>query len=207
VPPTAVNGVDEGRGSEGIGAVVEGVDAMAHGDREVLVATKVGGGGAADFAKGVVASGLGPGVGIEVGEEPVGGATVNVNGTTEGSLAEDDFLVGSGPVLRPFVKEFQLAVAEEFESFDVDGFAVVLGIVDVVRARSHFRDGAFGTGFEFPVFEDGEGDSGVGEVGEVDGDVTLDGLGVDGVGKVPGLLALDHVDVCGRVKISAAGAG
>ncbi|MDA7891882.1 hypothetical protein N9B14_04850, partial [Akkermansiaceae bacterium] len=83
--------------------------------------------------------------------------TVNVNGATEGSLAEDDFLVGSGPVLRPFVKEFQLAVAEEFESFDVDGFAVVLGIVDVVRARSHFRDGAFGTGFEFPVFEDGEG--------------------------------------------------
>lgn len=62
VPPASVDGVDEGGGGEGVGAVIECVDAVAHGDGEVLVTAEVGCAGAADFAEGVVASGLGPGV-------------------------------------------------------------------------------------------------------------------------------------------------
>ena len=73
----------------------------------------------------------------------------------------------------------------------------------MVGARSHFWNGAFGAGFEFTIFEDGKGNPGVGEVSEIDADIALDGLGVDGVGQVPGLLALHHVDVFGRIKISA----
>lgn len=99
MPPATVNGVDEGGRGKGIGSVVEGVDAMADGNREVLITTKVGGGCAADFAEGIVATGLRPGVGIEVGEEAVGGGAVNVNGSAEGGLAQNNFLVGSGPIL------------------------------------------------------------------------------------------------------------
>jgi len=131
---------------------------------------------------------------------------MHVNGTAEGGLREDDFELGIGPVLGPVVEEFELAFAEEFEALDIDGFAIVFGIIDVVRAGAHFWDGALGAGFEFAVFEDGEGDAGVGEVGEVNVDAALNGQWVDGVGKVPSLLALDHVDVCRRVVISATGA-
>ncbi len=99
MPPATVDGVDESGGGEGVGAVVELIDAVANGNGEVLVAAEVGGVGAADFAKGVVATGLGPGVGVEVREEPVGGTAVNVDGATEGSLTQNDFEVGTGPVL------------------------------------------------------------------------------------------------------------
>ncbi len=207
VPPAAVDGVDEGGGGEGVRAIVEGIDSMADGDGEVLVTAEVGGGGASDFAEGVVAAGLGPGIGVEVGEEAVGGLSVNVDGAAKGGGGEDDFEVGSGPVLGPVVEEFKLAVAEEFEAFDVDGFAVVFGVVDVVRTGAHFWDGAFGAGFKFPVFDDGEGDAGVGEIGEVDVDAVFDGLWVDGIWEVPSLLALNHVDVFGSVEISTAGSG
>jgi len=207
MPPATVDGVDESGGGEGVGAVVELIDAVANGDAKVLITAEVGGVGAADFAEGVVASSLGPGVGVEVGEEAVGGGAVDVDGAAEGGLREDHFEVGSGPVLRPIVEELELAVAEEFEAFDVDGFPIVFGVVDVVGARAHFRDGALRAGFEFAVFEDREGNAGVGQVGEIDANSALDRLGIDGVGEVPGLLALDHVDVSGCVVIATAGAG
>ena len=105
------------------------------------------------------------------------------------------------------MEEFELAVAKEFEAFGIHGFAVIFWIVDVVGAGAHFGDGAFGAGLEFAVLKDSEGNAGVGQVGEVNADATLDGFWIDGVGEVPGLLALDHVDVFGGVEISAAGAG
>jgi len=37
---------------------------MSDGDGEVLVTTEVGGGGASNFAEGIIASGLGPSVGV-----------------------------------------------------------------------------------------------------------------------------------------------
>ena len=101
---------------------------------------------------------------------------MNVNGTAKSGLAEDDFLLGSGPVLRPATEEFQLAVTEEFEPFDIDGFTVVLGIVDMVGARSHFWNRSFWTSFELAVFEDRKRDAGVGEVGKIDADIAFDGL-------------------------------
>lgn len=73
MPPTTVNGVDEGGGGEGVRAIVEVIDSVSDRDGEVLVSAEVGGGGAAYFAKGIVASGLRPSVGVEVGEEAVGG--------------------------------------------------------------------------------------------------------------------------------------
>lgn len=62
VPPATVDGVDEGGGGEGVWPVVEFVDSVTHGDGEMLVTAEVGGVGASDFAEGVVATGLGPGV-------------------------------------------------------------------------------------------------------------------------------------------------
>ena len=75
----------------------------------------------------------------------------------------------------------------------------------MIGTRSHFRNGALGAGFKFAVLEDGEGNPTVGEVGEIHADVALDGGGIDRVGEVPGLLTLDHVDVCGWVEIATAG--
>ena len=99
MPPTTVNGVDKGGGGEGKRPVVKSVNSMANRYGKVLVSTKMGGVSSADFAKGIVATSLGPSVGIEVGKQSIGWRTVNVNGTAKSGLAEDDFLLGSGPIL------------------------------------------------------------------------------------------------------------
>lgn len=132
---------------------------------------------------------------------------MDVDGAAEGGLTQDDFEIGSSPVLSPVVEEFQLTVTEELEALHIDGLAVIFGVVDMVGARAHFGNGALRAGFELTVFKDGEGNAGVGQVGEVNTDSAFDGLWINRIGEVPGLLALDHVDILGGVEISTAGAG
>ena len=93
---------------------------MLHGDGKVLITAEVGGPTSADFTQGIVPPGLGPGIGVEIGEKAILGRAMKMDSSTEGGGGENGFHFCSGPVLRPVVEELELAIAEEFEAFDVD---------------------------------------------------------------------------------------
>ena len=68
MPPTTVNGVYKGGGSEGIRPVVKSVNSMVNRHGKVLVSAQVGGVGSADFAEGIISTSLRPSVRIEMGK-------------------------------------------------------------------------------------------------------------------------------------------
>ena len=132
---------------------------------------------------------------------------MHVDGAAERSLREHGLGADAVGVIGPAVEPVELPPAEQFQSGQVDGRAVVGRIGDVVGPGTELRDRALGAGLELPVFEDREIEAAEHQPGEIDRDPLLHRCGIDGVGQVPGLLPLHHVHVGRRIVVPAVGAG
>ena len=126
--------------------------------RQVLVAGDVQGERLADLGQGLVAAGLRPAVGVEVGQQPVVARPVQVGPAAEDGLREDGLHFGVAPVGGPLAEELQLPLAQQHGPGHVEGLGIVVRIGDVVGPRTHLGHHALGAGLELAVFDDGEAD-------------------------------------------------
>ena len=182
------------------------LDPVLHDHREVLIAAKVGRVGGLQEPQSRIAAALRPAVAVEVGEQPVVGAAVQVDGAAEGRGRERRLRADALPVAAPGLQPGELPRAQEFEARLVDARPIVGRVGDVVGPRAHLGDRPKGTGLELAIFQDRAVEATHHEPCKEHADALGHGGGIDRIGQVPGLLPLHHVDVGGRVEVAAVGA-
>ena len=111
-PPAAIDGIDQRWVGEGDWAIAVAVNAVLNHHGEVLVSTEMAGARLAQDLQGFVAAGLWPAVAVQISEQAVFLAAVEVHGSAEGGLGEGDFHLCIGPVRGPVLEEIELALAE-----------------------------------------------------------------------------------------------
>ncbi len=158
---------------------------------------------ASDFTQRRVPSALRPAVAIEIGEQPVVGIAVQVDGAAERCLRQHALHLRARPIVSPVPQKLQLALAEQLKSGEIDGFRIVTFVIDVIGPRSHRRDGAHRTRLELAILEDREVDAADAQPREIHADALADRRGIDRVRQVPALRALHHVHVGRREEVAA----
>ena len=153
----------------------------------------------------LVAPGLRPAVRIEIGVQTTPELAVDVGPAAEDGLGEGDLHVGVAPVPTPGIEEAKLPLPEQDRPRDVDAAGIVVGVGDVIRARTLFGYQPFGATLELPVLEDREADPPPPKLGVVDADAALDGSGIEGIGEVARLGPLHHLHVLDRAEVAAIG--
>lgn len=87
------------------------LDAVLHDNGKVLVAAEMHGAAAAQFFQRGIATALRPGIAIEIREQAVVHASMQVHRAAEGGLREHTLHLRAAPVAAPLPQEIDLAFA------------------------------------------------------------------------------------------------